>query len=79
MMTTMQPLRARVRHGRIVLDEPTDLLDGDVELLPVDEVLARGGDYLDDGERAALHRSIEEGVEDFERGDAEDALSSLSG
>jgi hypothetical protein len=72
-----QPLRARVRQGRIVLDEPTDLPDGDVELVPVDEVLARGGDYLDAEYRAALHRSIEEGVEDFERGDVEDAFEFL--
>lgn len=31
-------------------------------------------DDLDDDERAALHRSIEEGIEDFERGDTEDAF-----
>ena len=42
--------------GRLVLDEPTDLPEGEViELVPLDEVLANGGDYLDDEERAALH------------------------
>jgi hypothetical protein len=54
----MQPLRARVRNGRIVLDEPTTLPEGDVELVPLDEVLARGGDYLDDEGRAALLRAL---------------------
>jgi len=41
----MQPLKAQVRKGRLVLDEPTDLPEGEeVELVPLDEVLARGGD-----------------------------------
>src|SRR5450432_2856896 len=78
-METMQPLKAHVHNGRLLLDEPTDLPEGEeVELVPLDEVLARGGDYLDDEERAALHRSIEEGIEDFERGDTEDALEFLA-
>ena len=56
----MQPLRAHVRKGRLVLDEPTNLPDGEeVELLPVDEVLLAGGDGLDDEERARLHESLE--------------------
>ena len=73
-----QPLRARVRNGRLVVDEPTDRPEGEeVELVPLDEVLARGGDYLNE-ERAALHRSIEEGIEDFEKGDTEDAFEFLA-
>ncbi len=40
----MQPLKAHVHNGRLVLDEPTDLPEGEVvELVPVDEVLASGG------------------------------------
>jgi hypothetical protein len=75
----MQELKAQVKNGRLVLDEPTDLPEGKViELVPLDEVLARGGDYLDDEERAALHRSIEEGFEDFEKGDVEDAFEFLA-
>jgi hypothetical protein len=75
----MQSMKARVRNGRLVLDEPTDRPEGEeVELVPLDEVLGRGGDYLDDEERAALHRSIEEGVEDFEKGDTEDAFEFLT-
>jgi len=35
-------------------------------------VLATGGDDLDDDERAALHRSIDESIEDEEVGHIED-------
>src|SRR5204862_6425852 len=52
----MHALKAQVKNGRLVLDEPTDLPEGEVvELVPVDEVLASGGDYLDDEERKRLH------------------------
>jgi hypothetical protein len=75
----MPPLKAHVRNGRLVLDEPTDLPDGEeIELVPIDDALAAGGDHLDDAERAALHRSIDEGVEDFERGDTEDAFDFIA-
>ena len=61
----MQPLKAHVHNGRLVLDEPTDLPEGEViELLPVDDVLASGRDYLDAEERERLHDSIERGFED---------------
>ncbi len=65
----MQPVKAHVKNGRLVLDEPTDRPEGEeVELVPLDEVLARGGDYLDDEERERLHRSIERGLEDVKAG-----------
>ena len=70
----MQPLRAQVHNGRITLDEPTNLPEGEViELLPVDEVLAAGGDCLDDEERERLHDSIERGIEDVKAGRTVDA------
>src|SRR5712691_2013333 len=70
----MQPLKAHVRKGRLVLDEPTDLPEGEeVELVLVDEVLASGGDYLDDEERERLHASIERGPEDVNAGRTVDA------
>ncbi len=79
MNPAMPPLRAHVKGGRLVLDEPTDLPEGEVvELVPVDHVLANGGDHLDDEERAALHRSIDAGIDDFERGDTEDAFEFLA-
>ncbi len=70
----MQPLRAHVRKGRLVLDEPTNLPDGEeVELLPVDEVLLAGGDGLDDEERARLHESLKRGLADVDAGRTVDA------
>lgn len=80
-MGSMRALKAHVRGGRLVLDEPTDLPEGeDVELVPLDDVLASGGDYLDDDERRRLHESIERGVEDVRAGrtvDAEQVIAKL--
>jgi hypothetical protein len=70
----MPPLRAHVHKGRLVLDEPTDLPEGEVvELVPVDEVLAAGGDYLDDDERKRLHAALERSMEDVKAGRTVDA------
>jgi hypothetical protein len=69
----MSALKARVENGRLKLDEPTDLPDGRVvELIPLDEVLAEGGDDLDDQERALLHRSIDESIDDEAAGNVAD-------
>jgi len=69
----MAPLSARVENGRLLLDEPTDLPEGQiVELIALNEVIATEGDDLDDDERAALHRSIDESIEDEEAGKVED-------
>jgi hypothetical protein len=60
----MKAFRARVRNGRIVVDEPTDLPDGtDVYLLPI-----RDGDDLDDENRAALAAAIEEAENELDAG-----------
>jgi hypothetical protein len=70
----MRALKAHVRGGRLRLDEPTDLPNGEaVELVPLDEVLASGGDYLDAEERKRLHASIDRGLEDVHAGRATDA------
>jgi hypothetical protein len=50
----MSGLRARVHKGRLVVDEPTDLPEGTVLDLVVDDE----GDDMDDAERAALDASI---------------------
>ena len=56
--SAMQPLKAQVRKGRLVLDAPTDRAEGEaIELVPLDDWLANGGDCLDDDERAALGAS----------------------
>lgn len=63
-----QALKARVRSGRLVLDEPTNLPEGaEVHLVLTD------GDNLDDEERAELHESIEEGIADMKAGRTVDA------
>lgn len=64
----MQALKAVVKNGRLVLDEPTKLPEGtEVELLSVD-------DAIDPEERARLLQSIEDGFADIERGDHLDAF-----
>jgi hypothetical protein len=68
-LEAMEPLKAHVHNGRLVLDEPTELPEGEVvELVPLDEVLAGGGDYLDEEERARLHASSDRGIEDVKAG-----------
>jgi hypothetical protein len=53
-LTTMQPLKAHVHNGRLVLDEPTDLPEGaEVNLAIVDE------DEMGEEERARLHAALE--------------------
>lgn len=75
----MNALRAHVRNGRLVLDEPTDLPDGEiVELVSLDEVLAQGGDYLDAEERARLRESIERGIADVRAGRTVDGRSVIA-
>ena len=75
----MHALKARVENGRIKLDEPTDLPEGKlVELVPLEEVFLGGGDELDDEQRAALHESIREGIEDMEAGRTVDAKKAIA-
>jgi hypothetical protein len=81
MEVRMRALKAHVRGGRLVLDEPTDLPEGeDVDLVPLDEVLASGGDDLDAEERQRLEQSIDRGLEDVRAGrtvDAEQVIGRL--
>jgi len=68
---TMQALKARVRNGRLVLDEPTNLPEGsEVELMPADD--------MDDEERAELNRSLDESMAQVEAGDVVDGREFLA-
>jgi len=68
----MHPVKAVVRNGRLVVDEPTELPDGtEIELLPVD-------DDFDAEERARLLQAIDDGIEDFERGDHMDGFDFIA-
>jgi hypothetical protein len=73
-------LKAHVRNGRLLLDEPTGLPEGDVvELVQIDEAFVDGDD-LDDEERAALQRELDASFEDEEAGrliDLADAIADL--
>ena len=73
----MQPLKAHVRNGRLVMDEPTDLPEGSVVPLEV----ADDWDELDDEERAALHRELAASIAEAEAGaptfDAAEVLAGL--
>jgi hypothetical protein len=69
-------IKARVTAGRLVVDEPTNLPDGtEMELLPLDP-----GDWLDDADRAALHKALRDSDADVAAGrlvDAEEILREL--
>jgi hypothetical protein len=70
-----QPLRARVRNGRLVLDEPTDLPEGEeVELVRAD------ADDMDAEERAAVRAELRASIAEAHEGrliDAEDVIAEL--
>jgi hypothetical protein len=69
----MQPLRATVHQGRLVLDEPTDLPEGEVVYLqPVEGVVADPGDDVADDEREALHRELQASIREADAGATED-------
>jgi hypothetical protein len=71
-------LKAQVRGGRLVLDEPTELPEGsEVELM-----VAEDGDELENDDRARLHASLQRSAEQFRAGrgiDADQALARLRG
>jgi hypothetical protein len=72
----MEPLKAHVHNGRLVLDEPTDLPEGDVIYLqPLDGIAPVDGDDLDDEERAALHRELDASMAEADAGQVEDFAS----
>lgn len=70
----MPALKARVQNGRLVLDVPTDLPEGEVvELRPVDD------DDYSDQERADLHAALERGSEQARLGHVVDADEVIRG
>jgi hypothetical protein len=65
MLATMaMTIRARVRNGRLIVDQPTDLPEGtELEL-----ALVQGGDELDEEDRARLHASLEAADDELRAG-----------
>jgi hypothetical protein len=73
-LISMAPLKARVHNGRLLLDEPTDLPEGEIVYLqPVEEL-----DNLDDEERARLREALREGIEQMKAGQTIDAAEALA-
>jgi hypothetical protein len=65
----MRAMKAQVKNGRLVLDEPTDLPEGrEVELVVVDD------QEFTPEERARLLQAIEDGIEDVARGEHVDGF-----
>jgi hypothetical protein len=64
----MQPLKAHVKNGRLVLDEPTDLPEGEVVHLQLAD-----GDEMSDDARARLHRALERSMAQAKAGQLVDA------
>jgi hypothetical protein len=69
----MSTLRARVKKGRLVLDEPTTLPEGTV----VDLVADDEGDDLSDEERRVLHEALTASWKSAEAGDLRPASAIL--
>ncbi len=68
----MHALRARVQHGRYVIDEPADLPEGaEVEVLVVHSEMSAD-------ERAELIRAIEEAEQDIDAGRVVDEAEILA-
>ena len=66
-------ITALVRDGRIVVNAPTDLPEGTtVTLLPLDP-----GDWLDEADRAALHKALGQSEADVAAGRLIDAAEVL--
>lgn len=71
----MQPLKAHVKDGRLPLDEPTDLPEGEVV-----ELVRADSDDMDDAERAALRESLAVSIDQMKKGqlvDADELLTRL--
>ncbi len=60
----MGPIRARVKNGRLIVDMPTNLPEGTVLDLVIDDE----GDDLSPEERKALHAEIRRSIREAEKG-----------
>ncbi len=78
------PLKARVKNGRLVLDEPTDLPDGTVielqEADPYRHLDSAEADKLDEAQRKELEGSLRRGLDHIKTGNtrpAEELIAEL--
>ena len=78
-MSSMQALKAHVRNGHFVIDEPTDLPEGTEVELQLVTVADQWAD-MDPEERAELEAEIEAGYAEAEAGEligADEVLAKL--
>jgi hypothetical protein len=74
----MQPMKAQVHNGRLVLDEPTDLPEGDVVYVqPVDGIV-RVGDGEPPDHEAELHDDLEASLAEADAGQTLDLVEALA-
>ncbi len=73
MSPTMRALKAHVKAGRLLLDEPTDLPEGEVDVYVPD------GEEFTPEERAKLEAALDEGIAAARRGDHSDADEFIQG
>jgi len=67
-------LRAKVREGHLIIEDPVDLPEGaEVDLQIVDP-----GDELDDEDRGRLHGALLEAQSELDRNDAVAAVDALA-
>lgn len=70
----MRALKAQVRGGRFVVEEPANLPEGtEVEL-----TLVEAEDEISPEERARLERELDAAQEEYERGEGMDAFEFLA-
>ena len=70
----MSTIRARVRNGRLIVDEPTSLPEG----AELDLVFDDAGDDLDEVERAALDTAITRAWASVQAGEGRSAADVLA-
>ena len=71
----MQALKAHVHNGHLVLDEPTDLPEGTVVPLRIDD-----DDDMDESERVRLHEALRRSIGQAKAGkliDGDQAIAKL--
>ena len=74
----MQPLKAHVKNGRLTLDEPTDLPEGQVVYLQLIDGIVGNDDEVDEDDRPALHAELEASIAEADAGQTEDFATVLA-
>jgi hypothetical protein len=77
MLFLVNALKAHVKNGQIVLDEPSELPEGMAALV---QLYDPQGDSLSDEERAALHQALDRSIAQADAGqliDADEVLAEL--